>query len=206
MGDTKDRILAESLRLFSERGYGEVSIAEIADAVGIRPPSIYKHFGSKREIFDSIVTEMRGRYDRMAGALGIDGNDPASDSGLFGDMGEDDLVAMGRSLFLYFLEQDSNAEFRRMLSIGRYTDPELDRIFHMQFVDLPLAYQSEIFHRMLEQRGMEGDPGTMALEFYGPMLMLLISCDTDPSRKDGALAAVEAHIRHFGMLHFGGSR
>ena len=206
MGDTKDRILAESLRLFSERGYGEVSIAEIADAVGIRPPSIYKHFGSKREIFDSIVTEMKGRYDRMAGALGIDGSDPASDSGLFGDMGEDDLVAMGRSMFLYFLEQDSNAEFRRMLSIGRYTDPELDRIFHMQFVDLPLAYQSEIFRRMLEQRGMEGDPGTMALEFYGPMLMLLISCDTDPSRKDGALAAVEAHIRHFGLLHFGGSR
>lgn len=206
MGDTKDRILAESLRLFSERGYGEVSIAEIADAVGIRPPSIYKHFGSKREIFDSIVTEMKGRYDRMAGDLGIDGSDPASDSGLFGDMGEDDLVAMGRSMFLYFLEQDSNAEFRRMLSIGRYTDPELDRIFHMQFVDLPLAYQSEIFRRMLEQRGMEGDPGTMALEFYGPMLMLLISCDTDPSRKDGALAAVEAHIRHFGLLHFGGSR
>lgn len=206
MGDTKDRILAESLRLFSERGYGEVSIAEIADAVGIRPPSIYKHFGSKREIFDSIVTEMKGRYDRMAGDLGIDGSDPASDSGLFGDMGEDDLVAMGRSMFLYFLEQDSNAEFRRMLSIGRYTDPELDCIFHMQFVDLPLAYQSEIFRRMLEQRGMEGDPGTMALEFYGPMLMLLISCDTDPSRKDGALAAVEAHIRHFGLLHFGGSR
>ncbi len=206
MGDTKDRILAESLRLFSERGYGEVSIAEIADAVGIRPPSIYKHFGSKREIFDSIVTEMKGRYDRMAGDLGIDGSDPASDSGLFGDMGEDDLVAMGRSMFLYFLEQDSNAEFRRMLSIGRYTDPELDRIFHMQFVDLPLAYQSEIFRRMLEQRGMEGDPSTMALEFYGPMLMLLISCDTDPSRKDGALAAVEAHIRHFGLLHFGGSR
>ena len=206
MGDTKDRILAESLRLFSERGYGEVSIAEIADAVGIRPPSIYKHFGSKREIFDSIVTEMKGRYDRMAGDLGIDGSDPASDSGLFGDMGEDDLVAMGRSMFLYFLEQDSNAEFRRMLSIGRYTDPELDRIFHMQFVDLPLAYQSEIFRTMLEQRGMEGDPSTMALEFYGPMLMLLISCDTDPSRKDGALAAVEAHIRHFGLLHFGGSR
>ena len=55
MNDTRSRILDESLILFSEKGYGEVSINDIANAVGIKGPSVYKHFSSKREIFDSII-------------------------------------------------------------------------------------------------------------------------------------------------------
>lgn len=206
MNDTKDRILDESLILFSERGYGEVSINDIADAVGIKGPSVYKHFGSKREIFDSIVSMMSDRYDRMVKSLDIDGTDPCKDSDFFNNVDEDRLVEMGRSLFLYFLEGDNNSEFRRMLSIGRYSDPELDRIYHQQYIDLPLAYQMEIFRRMLQHNRVDGDPGSMALEFYSPMFVLLMSCDTDPSRKQTALESVERHIREFGRVHFGGIR
>lgn len=206
MGDTRDRILDEALILFSERGYGEVSINDIADAVGIKGPSVYKHFGSKKEIFDSIITMMSERYDRMVHGFGIDGTDPSKDSDLFNRIDEDSLVEMGLSLFLYFLEKDGNSEFRRMLSIGRYSDPELDRIFHRQYIDLPLAYQTEIFDRMLQYHHIKGDPGSMALEFYSPMFILLISCDTDASRRQGALESVEKHIRNFGKAHFGGIR
>lgn len=35
---TKERILKESLTLFSERGYSDVSVGEIAGAVGKRLP------------------------------------------------------------------------------------------------------------------------------------------------------------------------
>ena len=48
--DTKQRILSESLRLFSENGYDAVSVAEIASAGGIKAPSLYKHYKSKRDI------------------------------------------------------------------------------------------------------------------------------------------------------------
>lgn len=40
---TKERILKESLTLFSEKGYSDVSVGEIAGAVGIKAPSLYKH-------------------------------------------------------------------------------------------------------------------------------------------------------------------
>ena len=206
MNDTRSRILDESLILFSEKGYGEVSINDIANAVGIKGPSVYKHFSSKREIFDSIISMMSDRYDRMMSNLGIDGTDPCKDSDFFNNVDEDRLVEMGRSLFLYFLEDDNNSEFRRMLSIGRYSDPELDRIYHQQYIDLPLAYQTEIFRRMLLHNRVDGDPESMALEFYCPMFVLLISCDTDPSRKQTALESVERHIREFGRVHFRGIR
>ena len=53
--DTKQRILDEALRLFSQSGFDSVSVERIASAVGIKAPSLYKHFKSKRDIFDSII-------------------------------------------------------------------------------------------------------------------------------------------------------
>ena len=52
---TKEKILNESLRLFAKKGYGAVGVAEIADAVGIKAPSLYKHFTGKKAIFDAII-------------------------------------------------------------------------------------------------------------------------------------------------------
>ena len=45
--DTKRRILEEALTLFSEKGYANVYVADIAERVGIKAPSLYKHFQSK---------------------------------------------------------------------------------------------------------------------------------------------------------------
>ena len=56
--DTKQRILSESLRLFSENGYDAVSVAEIASAVGIKAPSLYKHYKSKRESIKTFSVAM----------------------------------------------------------------------------------------------------------------------------------------------------
>ena len=47
---TRDRILEEALRLFSEKGYDGTSVESIAEAVGIKAPSLYKHFKGKEDI------------------------------------------------------------------------------------------------------------------------------------------------------------
>ena len=55
---TKQRILAEAVKLFSKEGYEAVSVDQIAKAVGIKAPSLYKHYKNKRDIFDSILRLM----------------------------------------------------------------------------------------------------------------------------------------------------
>jgi len=40
--------------LFTQKGYENVSINDIADAVGIRQSAVYNHFNSKQEILDTI--------------------------------------------------------------------------------------------------------------------------------------------------------
>jgi len=46
----REKILRASARLFSEKGYKEITTRDIASAVGVKSASIYYHFPSKNEI------------------------------------------------------------------------------------------------------------------------------------------------------------
>ena len=47
-------------------------MGEIAGAVGIKAPSLYNHYKSKRDIFNAILEKMQENYVRQAGALNIE--------------------------------------------------------------------------------------------------------------------------------------
>ena len=68
-GNTKERILLESMKLFSVYGYEAVSIRTIADAVGVGNSALYKHYKSKREILDAIVERCRSRFCEKSGEI-----------------------------------------------------------------------------------------------------------------------------------------
>ena len=52
--NTREKIIYESLNLFSAKGFDAISVRDIANAVGIKASSIYNHFKSKYEIFDTM--------------------------------------------------------------------------------------------------------------------------------------------------------
>ncbi|MGK5554671.1 TetR/AcrR family transcriptional regulator [Actinomadura kijaniata] len=56
---TRERIVAESLRLFADRGYAATSVAEIEAASGLSPGAggLYRHFRSKEEVLASAIRE-----------------------------------------------------------------------------------------------------------------------------------------------------
>ena len=58
MERTKERILLEALDLFAREGYEAVSVRDIADRVGLTKGALYRHYRSKRDIFDSILARM----------------------------------------------------------------------------------------------------------------------------------------------------
>ncbi|TQV81301.1 TetR/AcrR family transcriptional regulator [Exilibacterium tricleocarpae] len=55
MSDTQSRILDAALALFARQGFEETGMREIAAQVGIRAPSIYKHFKSKEAILVALL-------------------------------------------------------------------------------------------------------------------------------------------------------
>ncbi|MCG7596275.1 TetR/AcrR family transcriptional regulator [Mycobacterium sp. C3-094] len=52
---TRGRILLAASVLFAQRGYFGTSTRDIAEAVQIRQPSLFHHFGAKHEIFRTLV-------------------------------------------------------------------------------------------------------------------------------------------------------
>lgn len=55
MSVLKEKILQSAIRLFAEKGYQATSIQDIADDCSIAKGSLYKHFGSKEELYISIL-------------------------------------------------------------------------------------------------------------------------------------------------------
>ena len=127
--NTKERILDEALTLFSEKGYANVYVNDIAEAVGIKAPSLYKHYKNKQAIFDAILEVMYARFKETAGSLNIAGDNADVDAGIYKSMDETDLVQLGKNLFLYYLHDDYTKRFRKMLTIeqdsltGKNADP-----------------------------------------------------------------------------------
>ncbi len=52
------RILTEAIRLFGENGFEGTSIQAVADAVGIRKPSLLYHFKSKEELRQAVIRDL----------------------------------------------------------------------------------------------------------------------------------------------------
>lgn len=199
---TKQKILNEALTLFSERGYNAVYVGDIAAAVGIKAPSLYKHYKSKKDIFKAILTEMESNYNKQTVGLNMNGNDAGEDASIFATVSEDTLVQMGIGLFQFFLHDDYASKFRKMLTIEQFHDNDLSRLYSKQYVDDPLSYQTSIF-TLISISGVFKNvkPNIMALHFYAPIYMLLTVCDRQPEREKEALQLIEEHIRQFNFIY-----
>jgi AcrR family transcriptional regulator len=52
---TREAILRAATELFGQRGYGLVTVADIAAVAGVSPKTVFASVGSKREILDRII-------------------------------------------------------------------------------------------------------------------------------------------------------
>lgn len=200
--NTKKRILDEALTLFSQKGYTNVLVAEIAEAVGIKAPSLYKHYRSKQDIFDAILAQMKESYDKQAAMLAMDGSNAAVDAELFAVVDVDGLVSMGMRLFGFFLHDGYTQKFRKMLTIEQFHHPELAALFSKQYMDDALQYQSAMFEILCKRGVLKGEnPYIMALQFYAPIYALLTMCDREPHREAELTALLEQHIRQFAGIY-----
>lgn len=52
-------------KLFQQKGYDGVGVADIGKALGITPPSFYNAFGSKAALFEKVVARYEGSFGRF---------------------------------------------------------------------------------------------------------------------------------------------
>lgn len=203
--DTRKKILDQALELFAARGYDAVSVGEIAEAAGIKAPSLYNHFPSKQAIFDALIASTAARYEADTGKIDIHVQNAPQDIPAFSQITPDALFEKVRQIFEYSLHDKTIAGFRRMMTIEQFRSPELAALYTRRYVQRLLDYHAGIF-RALIARGeiCAQDPDALALMYAAPVLTLLGVCDRQPERESECLDKLRQHVNlFFDMVHGG---
>ena len=140
--DTKQKILDKALELFSSRGYDAVSVGEIAQAVGIKAPSLYNHFPSKQAIFDALVESVAAQYTRDTDQISIHVQNAPQDIPVFTAITEDALFDKVRQIFEYSLHNETIRRFRRMMTIEQFRSPELSQLYTERYITRVVRYHA----------------------------------------------------------------
>src|SRR6202043_1322707 len=62
-GGSREAIVAAAERLFLKRGFGAVSMDELAEAAGVARRTLYNQFSSKEEIFREMLLRVSGQLE-----------------------------------------------------------------------------------------------------------------------------------------------
>ena len=196
--DTKQKILDKALELFASKGYDSVSVGEIARAVGIKAPSLYNHYESKKAIFDAIVEATAARCERDTDKIDIHVQDAGQDIPVFTEITEEDLIDKVRQLFSYSLHDVTVSRFRRMMTIEQFRSPQLAELYTKRYVGRVVAYHAEIFRSLIEAGKIHNeDLESLSMMYVAPIITWLGICDRQPEKEAECMAKLDAHIRLF---------
>lgn len=201
---TKEKITEEALTLFAEKGYKGTSVKIIADAVGIKDASLYNHFKSKQEIFDSIVELISTHISDLSETLGIPQYDQpyTSVSGFYEKLDLEGLKELSRQVFVFYLTDPYISKFWRIAHMEQYANPQIYTMFRKIFMENAISYQEKLFAEMMEQGIFyQGDAKATAISFYSPIYLLLSMYNNQPERKEEALEILDRQIDEFFRIY-----
>jgi len=192
---TKERILEEALKLFSKSGYSGTSMNDIAGELGVTKAALYKHYGSKQEILDSIIEKMnRMDMERVQKYEMPEGN-MEEVIAEYRDTAFDKIKQFTRIQFLHWTEEEFSCCFRKMLTLEQYRDPQMACLYQNYLAKGPIAYIETIFEGLTNH---SGEAKQLALDFYGPIFLLYSVYDgTDTDKKENVVKLVDQHMDRF---------
>ena len=187
--DTRERILAAALELFSERGYAGTNIRELSASLGMGKSSLYRHFESKEDIWNALLDEMIAYYDARFGSSEHLPPVPESLEG---------LVQMTMQMASLTIRDEKIVMTRKLLSIEQYRDERARDLATKHFLTGLTDMFTQLFSAMMDRGLLRRDDAKMlAFAYTAPISALIHLCDREPERTAEALAQIEAFSRHF---------
>ena len=195
---TKEKIINESLTLFSIKGFNAISVRDIAKAVGIKASSLYNHFKNKQDIFDTIV----GIYSEYISNFFSNMIIETYKNGIMLNKTiwtEDDFFIRSLNTFNFCLQDEYMVKFRKLLTIEQFNNSKIANLYSKLFIDDVLNFQSKIFECLMNSNILiKKDPYTLALQFYSPVFLLFYKND---SITDKDIISLKKHINEFKEMY-----
>ena len=164
MGNRKEEILIVALHLFAREGYEAVSVSQIAGELDMTKGALYRHYKSKRDIFDSIVKRMEQQDSERARENEVPEESIEKIPEEYQNISFDDFVEYSKSMFEYWTEDDFASSFRKMLTIEQFRSEGMQKLYQQYLVSGPAGYVKDLFKNMKIK-----DPEENAVKFYANM-------------------------------------
>ena len=148
MENTKENILLVALHLFARDGYEAVSVSQIAGVLGITKGALYRHYTSKRDIFDHILQRMEQGDSEQAAQHDMPEESAESVPEQYQAISMENLLEYSISMFEYWTEDDFAASFRKMLTLEQFRSEEMQSLYQQYLVSGPVGYVRDLFEGM----------------------------------------------------------
>lgn len=191
--DTKERILAAALDMFSQNGYAGTNIRELAGSLGMGKSSMYRHFESKEEIWNTLLDELISYYEARFGSMVRLPPVPDSPEG---------LTAKTMHMADFTVHDETIIKTRKMLTIEQFRDDRARALATKYFLTGLTDMFTQLFACMMDKGLLQrDDPAMLAFAYTAPISALIHLCDREPERTDEAMVRVEAFSRYFMKVH-----
>lgn len=197
---TKERILYISLELFAQKGFSGVSVRDIASIVGVRESALYKHFKNKQDILDSIMVVMKERIESVYLENQVPEIITEDISQAYKELSFEKLCEMSWNLFSLFTKDPMVSNYRRLLMREQFSNEQAAKRYGELYLLGVVHKQGKTFAKLVEgELFREENPEIIALQFYGPILLLFQQYDCNPENEDQIKDYLFAHIKAFGI-------
>ena len=164
MGNRKEEILIVALHLFARDGYEAVSVSQIAGELDMTKGALYRHYKSKRDIFDCIVQRMEQQDSEQARQNEVPEESIEKVPEEYQNVSVEDFVGYSKSMFEYWTENDFASSFRKMLTLEQFRNEEMQNLYQQYLVSGPAEYVKDLFKNMEIK-----NPEEEAVKFYANM-------------------------------------
>lgn len=187
--DTKERILRTALEMFSRNGYAGTNIRELTASLGLGKSSMYRHFESKEQIWDTLLDEMIAYYGERFGSA--EHLPPVPDS-------LEGLVQLTLEMVNFTVHDERIIMTRKVLSIEQFRDERARMLAGKHFLTGLIDLFTPLFAGMMDKGLLiRDDPRMLAFAYTAPISALIHQCDREPEKTEEALAQIERFSRHF---------
>lgn len=108
------------------------------------------------------------------------------------------IIEIANNLFVFYLQDDVAAKFRKMMMIERYHNPKLNELFENLFIDGAVRHEEKIFSDLIDAKIIKKEnPHIIALRFYTPIFYLLQKYDMHPDMVEEAKQELTLMVQEF---------
>ena len=186
---TKGRILDAALTLFAENGYDGTSVEQIANIVGIKAPSLYKHYKGKEDILNALIDSAETWYEEMFGFENNIGEVPQS---------REEFIKVTMERISFTMRDPIIRKTRILLVQEQFRNERISEATTRHQLDGIQRMYAKIIKGMMDEGIVKSDDSDLlAAELTAPVVLQIARSDRQPQCEEECMEYIEKHLQHF---------